>query len=141
MKITPFTSTLQTRNASIDKKNSSRTSFGEVIFYPSLKEIKKIYKNGPDIAQTLSTIMKKINDKYEGLMNFYVEVTHTQEPRLIRVTTEVAQFKFTDLMEKIAQNGKEENLHPNLMKNIKDAWKEILPMKKNPKKFMIQSNL
>ncbi|MBS4759450.1 MAG: hypothetical protein KHX03_01975 [Clostridium sp.] len=119
MKITPFTSSLQDRNASINKKSSSEISFGEVVFNPTLKEITRIYKNGPDIAHTLSTIMKKIDDKYEGLMNFEVQVAHTQEPRLIRVKTKVSMFKFTELLEKIVKSGKEENLHPNLLKNIK----------------------
>lgn len=115
MNVKPFYPASQPRNASINKNKNSITSFGKVKYTPSAEEIKKMYKNGEDIFETISTIMQKLDKKYERMFIFNVKVNPKKEPRQITVHTELTYSGATKMLHRMAKNDPADEFHPNLV--------------------------
>lgn len=106
-----------------NKKNNLNKNFKGVNYEPVAEEVKKIYKNGLDIYLTTYRVMRKINSKYDDLIDFLVRVDISREPRIIRVNAEIKNKNYEKMLSRIAEGRKEDDLPEALVQLAKEVKK------------------
>ena len=101
----------------VSKQPAHQVSFKRITFEPYPEAVQNIYKNGPEIFETLYTELKKIEKKFHNVFDFKVAVDGSMEPRVCKFTVSTkSEADVMPIIRDIAENGQNENIYPKFVK-------------------------